>query len=149
LRGHRRHPGTGPLADVLSDRLSFGDEADSPAELALGELLVRHGLPTPALHHLVTVSTGATFELDWSYPEHRVAFEMDGYGIHLRSLAAFEHDRIRRNELEIDGWTILNFTSRMLRRKPKQVVDQVRRLLAGITTDATGNGTATGTVTTR
>jgi len=33
-----------------------------------------------------------------------VAFELDGYGVHLRSLKAFEHDRFRGNELTIaDG----------------------------------------------
>ena len=60
----------------------------------------------------------------------RVAFEVDGYGVHLRSLDAFEHDRVRRNELEIDGWTILNFTRRLIEMHPSTVASQARRLLA-------------------
>ncbi len=83
----------------------------------------------PTSHHLVTVSSGSTFELDWSYPDRQLAFEMDGYGVHLRSLEAFEHDRFGRNELEINGWTVLNFSRRQVERAPAKVIDQVRRLL--------------------
>jgi hypothetical protein len=115
---------------ALADRHIAALEPDSPTEGMLGEILVKSGLPQPVLHHVVIVSSGAEFELDWSYPDLRLAFELDGYGVHLRSLDAFEHDRYRRNELEIDGWTILNFTRRMVERRPESVVDQVRRLLA-------------------
>ena len=95
----------------------------------LGLLLARHGLPQLTLHHVVTTSRGLTYELDWSYPLWKIAFEVDGYGVHMRSLEAFENDRFRRNELEIDDWTIMNFTSRQIHRRQKTVVDQVARLL--------------------
>ncbi|MCU1368276.1 MAG: hypothetical protein JWN39_3915, partial [Ilumatobacteraceae bacterium] len=114
---------------TLTDRTLVHAAADSPPEAALGLLLADAGLPPLTLHHLVTVSTGAQFELDWSYPGLRGAFEMDGYGVHLRSLEAFENDRHRRNELELDGWTVLNFTKRQVERRSKVVVSQVRRLL--------------------
>ncbi|MEO6123821.1 MAG: hypothetical protein ABIR32_08925 [Ilumatobacteraceae bacterium] len=58
-----------------------------------------------------------------------IAFELDGYGIHLRSLDAFEHNRIRRNEIVLDGWRVLNFTTRMLRNKPTTIISQVRRAI--------------------
>ncbi len=123
------HHGAGVLGSALSNRTLGRDEADSPAEATLGKLLMRHLLPRPTSHHLVTVSSGSTFELDWSYPDRQLAFEMDGYGVHLRSLDAFEHDHFRRNELEIDGWTVLNFSRRHVERSPAKVIDQVRRLL--------------------
>jgi hypothetical protein len=107
------------LTDALGQRTIVG-EPDSPSESDLGRLLVRHGLPVPVLHHVVTVSSGLEYELDWSYPDLRIAFELDGYGVHLRSRDAFEHDRHRRNELEIDGWTILNFTRRMVAHDPSR-----------------------------
>jgi len=113
----------------LTDRTILHEVADSKPEAELGLLLVRHGFPMPVLHHLVTVGSGRTYELDWSYPELMVAFEVDGYGVHLRSLDVFENDRERRNELEIDGWSILNFTKRQIARE-KTVTDQVRRLRA-------------------
>jgi very-short-patch-repair endonuclease len=129
LKVSNGHHGVGGLAMALSSRTLGRDECDSPAEAALGRLLMKHLLPRPVSHYLVTVSSGAVFELDWSFPERRLAFELDGYGVHLRSLEAFEHDRFRRNELEIDGWTILNFTTRQVERHQAKVLDQVRRLL--------------------
>jgi very-short-patch-repair endonuclease len=102
--------------------------ADSVPEARLGVVLNAAGIP-PTLHHLVTVETGDTFELDWAYPSARVGLEVDGYGIHLRSFDAFEKDRFRRNEIEVVGWHVLNFTRRMVRNRPSQVVDQVRRAL--------------------
>ncbi|MCU1391873.1 MAG: hypothetical protein JWM34_301 [Ilumatobacteraceae bacterium] len=114
MRAVRGHLGVPRLRLALDDRTLVHAAADSPPEAALGLLLERHGLPPLTLHHLVTVQSGREYELDWSYPTLRAAFEMDGYGVHLRSLEAFEHDRFRRNELEIEGWTILNFTKRLL-----------------------------------
>ena len=94
-----------------------------------GELLARHGLPVLTHHHLVELPGGTTFELDWSYPPLRLGFEIDGYGVHLRSSHAFEHDRWRHNELEIHGWRILHFAGRTVLDDPRTVVDQVRRAL--------------------
>lgn len=118
------HPGAHRLRRQLLDVVA---EADSPPEARLGHVLRRAGMP-PELHVLVTTATGYTFELDWAYPAIRLGLEMDGYGVHLRSSAAFDDDRFRRNELEIAGWRILNFTTNQLRR-PARVVDQVRRAM--------------------
>lgn len=124
-----RAPGVASLMRAFKTRALLKEEPDSPPEFKLGLLLERHGLPLPALHHLVTLESSAVFELDWSYPVDKVAFEMDGYGVHLRSYEAFSNDRDRRNELVLNGWQILNFTTRMLENNPKRVVDQVRRLM--------------------
>ena len=121
------HAGVPLVRLALSARTLLYSETDSAAEAALGLLLESSGLPALTLHHVVTLSQGLVFELDWSYPELMIAFEMDGYGVHLRSLDAFEHDRYRRNELEIAGWKILNFTRRQVERKHRTVVDQARR----------------------
>lgn len=123
------HVGVPITRAALSNRTILHAVADSAPEAELGLLLQRAGLPSLTLHHLVTVPSGAVFELDWSFPDIHAAFEMDGYGVHLRSLEAFEHDRFRRNELEIAGWTVLNFTKRQVERKPHVVLHQVRRLL--------------------
>jgi hypothetical protein len=115
------------LRRLLADRDIL--EADSVPEADLGVLLAKHGVP-PTLHVLVTTAHGATFELDWAYPDAMVGLELDGYGVHLRSADAFDGDRDRRNELVLAGWEIFNFSSRMCRRNPARVVDQVRRALA-------------------
>ncbi len=122
-------PGQRVVQRLFDERVLGDIEPDSPPEGRLGELLMKTDLP-PLVHHLVTVTTGWTYELDWSYPNHKIALEMDGYGVHLRSLDAFEDDRHRRNELEIDGWSVLNFTRRQVERRSTIVVDQVRRRLS-------------------
>ena len=64
-----------------------------------------------------------------AYPHVRVALEVDGYGVHLRSRETFAHDRDRQNELEIAGWRVLRFTSRALKHEPARVSGQVARML--------------------
>ena len=118
------HPGGRALRARLS---ALFDEVDSVEEAKLGAILRDAGIG-PELHHLVTTAHGDTFELDWAYPDVLIGLEVDGYGIHLRSEGVFDDDRWRRNELEIDGWQILNFTSRHVRR-PARVAGQVRRAL--------------------
>jgi very-short-patch-repair endonuclease len=121
--GH--HRGARALVHGLDDVIA---EADTSAESRLGQILIKAGLP-PEHHVLVVTSAGDEFEIDWSYPAQRLGLELDGYGVHLRSRAIYEKDRDRRNELEIDGWRILNFTDAQCRR-PARVVDQVRRALS-------------------
>ncbi|HRD99823.1 MAG TPA: hypothetical protein PLV68_00910 [Ilumatobacteraceae bacterium] len=125
-RGHRGVP---LLRAVLDDLDRRHEVADSPVEAKLGMLLEDNGFPPLTLHHVVTVSSGAEFELDWSYPQWQIGFEVDGYGVHLRSHESFDHDRFRRNELVIDGWTILNFSGRQVARRSRTVLDQARRAL--------------------
>ena len=121
------HAGVPLVRAALTSRTILHAESDSPPEAALGLLLQRVGLPTLTLHHIVTTTSGHVYELDWSYPELQIAFEMDGYGVHLRSLDAFESDRVRRNELGIDGWIVMNFTKRQVEKRPNTVIDQAKR----------------------
>jgi hypothetical protein len=117
------------LASGLAER-SLGEVvADSPPEHRVGEVLVGAGL-APCHHMLVTVASGRTYELDWAFPDARVGIEVDGYGIHLRSMEAFDDDRWRRNEIENEGWQVLNFTARHIHHSPGRVVSQVRDALA-------------------
>jgi very-short-patch-repair endonuclease len=119
------HSGARALAGGLGDVIA---EADTGAEARLGEILIKAGLP-PEHHVVVTTAAGDDFEIDWAYPSERIGLELDGYGVHLRSRAIYEKDRDRRNELEVEGWRILNFTDAQCRR-PARVVDQVRRALS-------------------
>jgi len=122
-RGRR---GVGVLRRVLEQRVLVDAVADSGVEALLAAVLATRGVPLPAHHHLVD---GVAAELDYAYPAQRIAIEVDGYGVHLRSREAFEHDRHRQNELEIAGWRVLRFTSHALRHHPDRVADQVTRML--------------------
>ena len=96
------HRGARALARLLEGAI---EEADSVPEARLGQLLIADGIP-PVLHLLVTTPLGATYELDWAYPDAHVALELDGYGVHLRSEATFESDRFHpASSSSQGGWS--------------------------------------------
>ncbi len=126
-RGRR---GVGVLRAIVEERELGEGVADSGWEARLARVLATHGLPPPAHHHLVTDEFGRVIaELDYAYPEERIAIELDGYAAHLRSRETFERDRERQNELELRGWRVLRFTATMLRREPARVAQRVRAML--------------------
>jgi hypothetical protein len=131
LQAHtgRGRTGVATVRRLLDERVLRDVVADSRFEARVAELLAEAGLPRPVHHHLVADGR-VVAELDWAYVDERVALEFDGYGVHLRSLEAFEHDRDRQNELEIRGWHVLRFTGRAVLTRPGRVVDQVARMLA-------------------
>jgi very-short-patch-repair endonuclease len=127
-RGRGRR-GVGVLRDVLESRVLGDAVADSATEALLAKVLRSNGVELPEHHHEVTPA-GADYELDYAYPDHRLAIEVDGYGVHMRSKEIFESDRHRQNELEIAGWRVLRFTKGALEHEPLRVASQVARMLA-------------------
>jgi very-short-patch-repair endonuclease len=121
-------PGVAALRRAWLDH--GGAAPDSVAEAALARLLVRHGLPRPVHHLVVTTSSGRRYELDWAYPAQRIALEVDGYRVHARSARAFADDRLRANDLLVDGWLVLQFAPSTITRQPRRVLTQVAAALA-------------------
>jgi hypothetical protein len=130
LAAHARHGRAGApiLRQLLDQRVLRDVVTDSRFEAQLAEVLVRRGLPRPVHHHLLE-GPRLVAELDWAYVSSKVALEFDGYGVHLRSLEAFERDRERQNEVEILGWHVMRFTARQVRDRPGLVAGQVARML--------------------
>lgn len=81
-------------------------------------------IPTPAFNVLVE---GHTVDAVWL--EQKVVVELDSKAYHWTD-AAFERDRVRNNELQLAGYTILQITWKRLTKHPEAVADQVRRALA-------------------
>jgi hypothetical protein len=127
---HARHGRAGGpvLRRLLDQRVLRDVVADSRFEAQLAQVLIGRGLPRPVHHHLLE-GPRLVAELDWAYVSSKVALEFDGYGVHLRSLEAFERDRERQNEVEILGWHVMRFTARQVRDRPGLVADQVARML--------------------
>ena len=65
-----------------------------------------HGLPAPTPQHWVNVDGVPTYRLDLAYPHARIAVEYDGEEFH-SSPEARERDRIRRQWLRDQGWTVI------------------------------------------
>lgn len=129
---HERKGRAGPpvIRTALATRVLVDSVPDSGYEARLAAVLVARGVPAPTHHREVRAPDGRLIaELDFAYPDQRVALELDGYGVHLRSREVFENDRRRQNELEILGWRVLRFAATQLDREPDVVADQVRRML--------------------
>lgn len=68
------------------------------------------------------------YEIDFAYPELRIAIEVDGYGPH-SSRAAFQSDRVRQNDLVGLGWMVLRFTWADVVRRPERVARQIAQAI--------------------
>jgi hypothetical protein len=131
----RGRPGVKRLPDIveLADPM-----AESPMESRLRVLLVRSGLPVPAVQYELRCSGLVVARFDLAYPLARLAIEYDG-GLH--------DDRLdRRRDLRTGqlGWYTARFTAGDLRR-PLATVETVRRLLAIRLHRLEGNTSALGT----
>jgi hypothetical protein len=95
----------------------------SGAERYLLELLEKAGLPRPA-----TGFNECGHELDFYWPALRFAVELDLFETH-GTRQAFERDRLRDEDLALDGIQTIRVTGRRLEREPAQVIKRVSRLL--------------------
>ena len=86
-------------------------------------LCVRAGLPAPRSNPVVE-----GMEVDFSWPEHRLIAETDGWAYH-GTQAAFARDRRRSAALQVAGWTVVRFTYEDVVRDPAYVTATLRRLL--------------------
>jgi very-short-patch-repair endonuclease len=108
--------------------------AESTFETLLRLLLVRAGLPPETLQFKVFRKGGRLYaRLDLAWPSLKLAVEADGREYHDAPSALYS-DRIRANDLELDGWTILRFTWADLFQRPEWIVAQVRRALNELAT---------------
>jgi hypothetical protein len=82
------------------------------------------GLPRPATNF---VEVG--FELDLYWPEDRFAVELDTYATH-GTIAAFERDRLRDEDLALAGIAMTRVTDVRFHREPEDVLKRVAALLA-------------------
>lgn len=110
-----RTPGARRLLHVVSFRT--GDRpiaSDLQADFFI--LLRKHGLPTPIPEYGVMTPNGQRY-IDFAYPNQALALEVDGWEWH-GTREAFESDRIRRNELEVLRWHVLQITKKAMREDP-------------------------------
>jgi hypothetical protein len=94
---------------ILEERQPGYEPGGSAPEVRVARLLMRAGLPQPVPQLRLKVD-GKSRRLDLAYPELKIAIEYDGWEYHSQR-SAFDADRVRGNELEIVGWTVLRFTS--------------------------------------
>ncbi len=77
------------------------------------------------------VIASKTYHVDYAIlgDRARVAVELDGFPYH-GTRAAFSDDRLRQNDLQVEGWTTLRFSFDAVRRQTARCAEQLRSVLA-------------------
>ena len=123
---HRR--GAACLRELLSD-VDPGPRLRSELERRFLSLLEQTLLPPPQTNLLVEIE-GHLHEVDFAWPEHRLAVELDGAAFH-RTRQAWEADHQRDARFARAGWRVLRFTWRQVTGEPAAVVATVSAAASG------------------
>jgi very-short-patch-repair endonuclease len=121
-----RHPGRAGIARLRA--LAFEDRATTwtrqHSEERFLALVRRAGLPGPEVN-----TQFDRFELDFYWPEHRLAVEVDGATFHAHR-RALERDHRRDAALQLAGVLVIRFTWRQIRDEPETVIAELATALA-------------------
>ncbi len=121
---------------IVESILDAAGGIQSLPERSFDSIVAAHHLPRPTRQRPVRGPDGR-FYLDADWPEHGVAAEI--HGIPHLSVARWDDDLHRGNEVVIGGRRVVVFSSFGIRRRRDHVGDQLRRLLlsAGWTQEST------------
>jgi Transcriptional regulator, AbiEi antitoxin/Protein of unknown function (DUF559) len=123
LARHHGRPGVGKLRTALHGyRKPATDRSD--LERAFQELIAPLNLPPP----LRNVTLEAGWEIDFYWPEQRLAVELDGGPYHL-TIRDLEKDRIKDAKLLRAGILVLRITDTRLQLDPQGVLEDLIALL--------------------
>ena len=104
------------------------DRPWSELERSGHRLMRRHRIKGWQTNAWVVTAAGG-YQVDVLFRDQRVIVEFDGYEFH-HDRVAFERDRKRRNELELAGYLVLNFTWAQVHEHPDWVINCIVRALA-------------------
>jgi very-short-patch-repair endonuclease len=128
----RGRPGAGVLRKVLDEREFGNDVSDSELEKRMNRLLRQAGLPKAVFHYLVETPAGLFLaEVDFAYPEVRLAIEVDGFHVH-GTPRAMAKDFVRQNGLAPYRWQVLRFTWGQVTDEPDMVAGAIRATLEAL-----------------
>ncbi|MDO5682256.1 MAG: hypothetical protein Q4G46_05445 [Propionibacteriaceae bacterium] len=113
FHAHPHRPGNVVRQQILSDSR---DRPWSEAERLAHQQLREAGIEGWKTNYAAMASSGRLMFLDVAIPRLKIALEIDGYGSH-SSPEAFHTDRIRQNDLMVDGWLVLRVTWSMLENR--------------------------------
>ncbi len=59
----------------------------------------------------------------------KLAVETDGYTFHYDDRNQIDYDTWRRNEIELDGWRFLHYTTKQVKEDEGQYISQIQRAI--------------------
>ncbi|HVE63168.1 MAG TPA: hypothetical protein VNB94_05145 [Mycobacteriales bacterium] len=96
----------------------------SELECAVLDGVRRSDLPIPQRNYALLIE-GRRLWLDMCYPALRIAIEIDGKAYHVLA-EDWEDDLERQNDIVLDGWLILRFSTRAIREDLPGCVRRIR-----------------------
>ena len=123
--GRNGRPGAARLRRLLRQRGPGYIPAESALELRLISLLRAAKEPEPVRQFHIREGGRVLGRVDLCYPEAKLVIEVDGYEYHSRK-PAWQRDRRLQNALTLRGWRVLRVTEEDMRRRPRQVVEEIR-----------------------
>lgn len=123
LRRAGGHRGAGRLRRALAIYREEPAFTRSRLERRFRQLMQDAGLPTPSMNFWA-----GGCELDAYWQPERFAVELDVYETH-GTRAAFERDRLRQENLKLQGIEMIRITGPRLDREPRAVVGRIATLL--------------------
>jgi len=107
---------------------------DSPMETEVRLLLVDAGLPEPECGLALREGGVHLGRVDLVWRAQRLVIEFDG-DVHRTTRGQWQWDRTKRRRLRDAGWTVIELVGDDVRRRPGEVVAEVRRVLSGAPSD--------------
>lgn len=117
------HRGAGRLRHALAIYRDDPAFMRSRLERRFRDLVRRSGLPMPAMNY-----HEGEYQLDAYWQSEHFAVELDVYETH-GTRAAFEGDRLRQENLKLQGIEMIRITGPRLAREPTQVLERIAALL--------------------
>ncbi len=118
----------GVLTDVLKD---FDPQMESILEREYAAAVTAAGLPVGRPQYEIADGPLLIARVDFAYVERRLVVEIDGYAYHSK-LEQFERDRRRDRALKTRDWEVLRFVADDVRRRPAQMIEELRARLAQV-----------------
>ncbi len=122
------------LETVLSERAELGP-TESWLERELARIIEAAELPLPRTQRRIRRRGRFVARVDFLYDDERVVIEALGYAHH-RTQAQMAADLARANELQLQGYVVLQFSFEQVVSSPSWVVGTIRRALENRTKQA-------------
>jgi len=125
-RGHR---GIAELRSLLEEG---SRPLDSALEVKVMRLLKRAKVPKPEVGHMVFDGDVHVAKLDFAWPSNRPRVALMAHGARFHhNTDRWERDLDQMTVLNTIGWRVLQFSYRDVTRRPKVLLERVRRALSG------------------
>jgi len=128
LSSHRRRgaPRLRSLVEVWRV-VPAGTRLRSPLEAKLLPLIIERGLPMPRCNHKMWLG-GRKIEPDFFWPKQSLIVETDGGAFH-NLPGAFEGDRGRDLDFQLEGYRVIRLTWRQVTKEPEKALATIARYL--------------------